>query len=143
MLSTVLVSGCYNTILVVSILSDFFLNTFKYLWNLLGIISFTILIFIKFFFSSFFFSITLAISIFFSTVDLLNFFFLFLHIFSFLYFFSFCFCHPGFICFIFYCFLYLFRYLIIFIFSVFQSISELLLWIKTQRVKSRNNSCIE
>ena len=117
------VQASHNNIFLVGILSDFFFsNTFKYLWNLLGAISSTILISIKSSSFSCFFFIILVISISFSTVSFLNSFF-----FSFFFFcsFFFYFCHPYFICFIFYYFPYSSRHLIIFISSIFQSISEL------------------
>ena len=105
-------------IFLIDILSNsFFSNTFKYLWNLLGIIFSTILISIKSSLSFSFSSIILTISIFSSTVSFLNSFFFFLNFFSF---FSFCFCYSGFICLILHFFSHLSRHFIIFIFPVLQ-----------------------
>ena len=107
-------SIAWSHVFFISILSNSFSNTFRYLWSLLKTISSTVLISIK---SSYYFcfsSIILDISISSFIVGFLNFSF-----FSFSFFFYFY--YPYFVCFIFYCFPYLSRHLIIFTF-IFQSI---------------------
>ena len=113
-------SMIWSHVFLISILSNFFFsNTFRYLWNHL----FYHLNLYQIFFS-YFSSIILAISISFSTIGFLYFFF---HSFCLFSFFcsSFHFHHPSFVCFVFYYFPYLSGYLVIFTSPVFQSILEL------------------